>query len=55
MIDPNGDLQYVQLNPLNVGRNAEEILRTLEALQTGELCQANWKKGEQTLTAKLKK
>jgi peroxiredoxin (alkyl hydroperoxide reductase subunit C) len=53
IIDPEGNLQYMQLNPLNVGRNAEEILRTVEALQTGELCQASWKKGEKTLSQKL--
>jgi len=55
LIDPNGDLQYIQHNPLNVGRNADEILRQLEALQTGELCQANWKAGEKTLSQSMKK
>lgn len=30
-------------------RNVDEVLRTLDALQTGELCPCNWKKGDQTL------
>lgn len=55
IIDPNGDLQWYQQHPLNVGREATEILRVLNALQTGELCQAGWKPGEQTLSKKLGK
>ena len=27
----------------------DEVLRTLDALQTGALCPSNWKKGEKTL------
>ena len=53
IVDPQGVLQWAEHNPLNVGRNAEEILRVLSALQTGELCAAGWKQGEQTLTKKL--
>ena len=55
IIDPQGNIQWIQHNPLNVGRDAGEILRVLSALQTGELCQAGWKQGEQTLTKKLGK
>ena len=53
IIDPQGTLQWYEMNPLNVGRNADETLRVLSALQTGELCAAGWKAGEQTLTKKL--
>jgi alkyl hydroperoxide reductase subunit AhpC len=35
----------------DVGRNVDEVLRVLDALQTGELCPCNWKKGEPTLEA----
>jgi alkyl hydroperoxide reductase subunit AhpC len=33
----------------NVGRNVEETLRVLEALQTGELCPLGWRPGQKTL------
>ena len=55
IVNPQGDLHYISHNSLDVGRNAEEVLRVLQALQTGELCQASWKAGEQTLSQKLKK
>jgi alkyl hydroperoxide reductase subunit AhpC len=55
IIDPEGNLQWYQMHPLNVGREADEILRVLSALQTGELCQAGWKPGDTTLTKKLAK
>ena len=44
IIDPKGRVQYQLLHNLNVGRNIPELLRALTALQTGELCFANWKK-----------
>jgi alkyl hydroperoxide reductase subunit AhpC len=44
IIDPEGLVQYSLCNNMKVGRNIPEILRTLEALQTGEACFANWKK-----------
>ena len=37
------------LDDLAVGRNPEEVLRVLDALQTDELCPCNWQKGEETL------
>lgn len=49
LIDPKGILQYASVNALGVGRSVEEILRTLQALQTGELCPAEWKPGKPTL------
>ena len=51
--DPDGVIRYVSVNDLNVGRNVEEVVRTLDALQTGELCQCGWQPGEQTLTAAM--
>ncbi len=44
LIDPDGRVQYSLCHNLSVGRNIPEILRTLDALQTGELCFANWEK-----------
>ena len=51
IVDPNNEIQHVTVNNLNVGRNADETLRILDALQTGELCQCNRKIGEATLSA----
>jgi peroxiredoxin (alkyl hydroperoxide reductase subunit C) len=36
---------------MNVGRNVNEVLRVLDALQTDELCPCNWKPGDETLQA----
>ena len=49
IIDPEGTLRYQLVHDLTVGRSADETLRVLESLQTGELCPANWKKGQKTL------
>ncbi|ACF14712.1 alkyl hydroperoxide reductase/ Thiol specific antioxidant/ Mal allergen [Chloroherpeton thalassium ATCC 35110] len=49
IIDPEGMVRWVNINDLNVGRNIEETLRVLDALQTDELCPCNWKKGEDVL------
>jgi alkyl hydroperoxide reductase subunit AhpC len=42
LIDPQGVLQYAVLHNLNVGRRPDEVVRVLEALQTGGLCPAAW-------------
>ena len=49
IVDPNNEIQHVTVNNLNVGRNPEETLRVLDALQTGELCACNRKVGGDTL------
>lgn len=49
LIDPNGSLRWMAVHDLGVGRNVEEVLRVLDALQTDKLCPCNWKKGEDTL------
>ncbi len=49
VIDPEGVLRYKVVHDLNVGRSAEETLRVIQALQTGGLCQAEWKPGQETL------
>ncbi len=51
IVDPENVIRWVSVNDLSVGRNVEEVLRTLDALQTDELCPCNWKKGENTLEA----
>lgn len=49
IVDPSGIIRWVSAYDLNVGRNVEEVIRVLDALQTDELCPCNWKKGEDTL------
>jgi peroxiredoxin (alkyl hydroperoxide reductase subunit C) len=51
IVDPEGVIRFVAVNDLNVGRNPEEVLRVLDALQTDELCPCNWKKGDEFLKA----
>ena len=49
IIDPEGTLQYAGIHNLNVGRNANEILRVLAGAKSGELCAAGWKPGDKHL------
>ncbi|NCG08377.1 MAG: redoxin domain-containing protein [Verrucomicrobia bacterium] len=49
IVDPRGIIQYAGCHNLNVGRNVDEILRVLDALQSDELCPCNWEQGEATL------
>jgi peroxiredoxin (alkyl hydroperoxide reductase subunit C) len=49
VIDPEGVLRYSVVHDLNIGRSVEETLRVIQALQTGGLCQAEWRPGQETL------
>ena len=49
IVDPDNVIQHVTVNGLNVGRNPQETLRILDALQTDELCPCNWTPGEEVL------
>ncbi len=49
IVDPEGIIRWLSVNDLAVGRNVEEVIRVLDALQTGDLTPCNWKKGEDTL------
>lgn len=57
IIDPEGTVQSGIVNNLDVGRNVDEVLRTLKAFQyakeTGNVCQANWNDGEEGMSASL--
>ena len=52
-IDPNGVLRAMLYYPLNVGRNMDEILRLLDALQTADRAKvatpANWRPGDKVV------
>ena len=49
IIDPEGIVQYMMVVQYNVGRSVEETLRVALALQTGRLCPADWKPGDETV------
>ncbi len=49
IVDPKGVIRWLCMNDLSVGRNTREIIRVLDALQTGELTPCNWEKGQDTL------
>lgn len=51
IVDPEGIIRFVSVNDLSVGRNVDEVLRVLDALQTGELTACGWTPGEPTLDA----
>ena len=51
LIDRNGVIRHELVNDLPLGRNVDEALRVLDALQFteehGEVCPANWRAGEE--------
>ena len=51
IVDPEGVIRFVAVNDLSVGRNPQEVMRVLDALQTDELCPCNWQKGDDVLKA----
>lgn len=58
IIDPDGVLQAMEINSNNIGRNARELLRKLQAAKfvrenKGLVCPANWKPGGKTLKTGL--
>lgn len=58
VIDPDGEIQLVEITPEGVGRNAEELVRKIKAAQyvranPNEVCPAAWEEGAETLTPGL--
>ncbi len=54
LIDPDGIIQYMEVTPEGVGRNATELVRKIKAAQyvrnhPGEVCPAKWEEGEGSL------
>ena len=46
VVDDKGIVRSVAVNDLSAGRSPQETLRTVQALQSGGLCGADWKKGD---------
>lgn len=55
IVDPDGKICQTIVNDTTIGRSVDECLRTLDALiyvkKTGNVCQANWKKGDEGVEA----
>lgn len=55
LIDREGVVRHQVVNDLDLGRNIDDTLRTLDALRhietKGEVCPANWDKGKQAMKA----
>ncbi len=53
LIDREGFVRHQTVNDNSLGRNVDEVLRMVEALQFaeehGEVCPANWKKGDKAM------
>ena len=58
IIDKEGKLRHITINDLPLGRNVDEILRVIDAIQfnekNGEVCPANWTEGQKTLKPSAK-
>jgi len=53
LIDKQGIVRHVTINDMPLGRSIDEVIRLIDALQyfeaNGEVCPANWHKGEKAL------
>jgi alkyl hydroperoxide reductase subunit AhpC len=50
IVDPDGIIRFVSVNDRDVGRNVDEVLRVLQALQAGGLTACGWQPGDALLT-----
>ncbi|MDP3972343.1 MAG: peroxiredoxin [Candidatus Nanopelagicales bacterium] len=51
IVNPDNVIEFVMVTAGSVGRNVEEVVRVLEALQTGELTPCAWSPGQATIDA----
>ena len=49
IVDPENKIRFVYVTDLSVGREPNEVLRILKALQTEKLTPCGWKEGDATL------
>ena len=54
VVNPEGLIKIIEVNDNGIGRNAEELVRKVQAAQfvashKGEVCPAKWKPGQETL------
>ncbi len=58
IVNPRGEIKSYEINDMGIGRNAEELVRKVEAAMFVEehgdqVCPANWKPGEETIAPSL--
>jgi len=46
VVDDQGIVRSASINDTEVGRSPNEVLRTVQAFQSGGLCAADWRKGD---------
>ncbi len=55
LIDAKGTVRHAVINDLPLGRNVDEMIRMVDAMQftdeNGEVCAAGWQKGDDGMTA----
>ena len=49
IVDPEGIIRFCMMTDMNVGRSPKEVLRVLDALQTGGRCPCEWQPGDETI------
>lgn len=53
LINKSGAIKHITLNDLAIGRNVDEVLRVIDAMQhaekNGEVCPAGWKNGDEAI------
>lgn len=54
VVNPEGLIKIAEIQDNNIGRNADELVRKIEAAQfvathQGEVCPARWTRGKETL------
>ena len=54
VVDPEGKIKIAEIQDNNIGRNADELFRKVQAAQfvashPGDVCPAKWKEGAETL------
>lgn len=58
VVNPEGKIKIAEIHDNNIGRNADELVRKIEAAifvstHQGEVCPAKWKSGDATLTPSI--
>lgn len=46
LVDPEGTVRWEVVHDAGIGRSVDEMLRVLEALQSGDRCPVNWQPGD---------
>jgi lipoyl-dependent peroxiredoxin subunit C len=50
IVDPTNTIRWASANDLSIGRNVDNVVRVLHALQSGGLTACNWQPGDENLS-----